>query len=68
MFLYFIFATYFSKKNINEIQNRILNTDKKNSSYNLPMIKNDTEDIILYNPEEPIDKKIKKRKIWDLLN
>ena len=34
---------------------------------NLPIIKNDTDDIILYNTNKNLEKKIKKRKIWELL-
>ena len=33
----------------------------------LPIIKNDTNNIITYNLEEVMENKVKKRKIWELL-
>ena len=70
IFFYFVLSTYFSKMNISKIENTIF-TIKKNvekKSYKLPIVKNDTDNIILYNSEKITEKKIKKRKIWDLLN
>tara|TARA_Y100000590_G_scaffold437963_1_gene560218 strand:- start:387 stop:644 length:258 start_codon:yes stop_codon:yes gene_type:complete len=69
LFFYFVLSTYFSKDNVYKIQDRILNEERKSKiqSYNLPTLKNDTNNIIVYNSEEFIEKKIKKRKIWELL-
>ena len=69
LFLYFVVFTYFSNENISQIKNKFI-TDKKNLDLkinNLPIIKNDTNDIIIYNSDEFLEKKIKKRKIWELL-
>tara|TARA_B100000029_G_scaffold207957_1_gene205755 strand:+ start:1467 stop:1724 length:258 start_codon:yes stop_codon:yes gene_type:complete len=69
IFFYFIFSTYFSENNISKIESKITNVQKKSEiqSYNLPIIKNDTDNVITYNSEDFIEKKIKKRKIWELL-
>ena len=69
IFFYFIFYIYFSKKNISKVEDAYLNF-KRNieiQSSDLPLIKNDTDNIINYNSEKIIQKKIKKRKIWELL-
>ncbi len=68
-FLYFILFTYFSNENISHINSKFIQNKKLSelSINNLPVIKNDTEDIILYNTDEFTKKKIKKRKIWELL-
>ena len=69
IFFYFILSTYFSENNISKIESKITNVQKKSEiqSYNLPIIKNDTDNVITYNSEDFIEKKIKKRKIWELL-
>ena len=69
IFFYFIFYIYFSKKNISKVEDSYFNF-KRNieiQSSDLPLIKNDTDNIINYNSEKIIQKKIKKRKIWELL-
>ena len=68
LFLYFFLFTYFSRENINFINK--FNADEIKSKFNktnLPVIKNDTDNIILYNSNKDLEKKIKKRKIWELL-
>ena len=68
LFLYFVLFTYFCRENINFINK--FNTGEIKSEFNkanLPIIKNDTDDIILYNTNKDLEKKIKKRKIWELL-
>jgi len=69
IFFYFVLSTYFSKMNISKVENKIFSIKKnvEKKSYNLPIVKNDTDNIIVYNSEELIEKKIKKRKIWELL-
>ncbi len=68
-FFIFIFSIYFSKDNINKVQNnRIDYSNKvKNEISELPLLKNDTENIIRYNQENIKDNKIKKRFFWNLL-
>ena len=69
LFFYIVLFTYFSKNNILKIENKILDEKRKSvtQSYDLPIVKNDTNNIIVYNSEEFIEKKIKKRKFWELL-
>ncbi len=69
IFFYFVFYSYFSKKNIAKVQDAYLNFQKniEIQSFNLPFIENDTENIINYNSEKILQNKIKKRKIWELL-
>ena len=68
-FFYFVLFNYFSQNNISTIKNKMLEIKEKSETYSfdLPVIKNDTDNIIFYNSEEYIEKKIKKRKIWELL-
>ena len=69
VFTYFIVSLYLSDKNIEKIQsNRINIKDSFNDKYSgLPKLENDTDEIIVYFSETITDKKIKKRKIWELL-
>ena len=69
VFTYFIVSLYLSDKNIEKIQsNRINIKDTFNDKYSgLPKLENDTDEIIVYFSETITDKKIKKRKIWELL-
>ena len=55
-FFIFIFSIYFSKDNINKVQNnRIDYSNKvKNEISELPLLKNDTENIIRYNQKKII--------------
>ena len=55
--------------NISKVENKIFSIKKnvEKKSYNLPIVKNDTDNIIVYNSEKLIEKKIKKRKNWELL-
>ena len=70
IFIYFVISNYFSKDNILKINNNILDIKKRAElrEFNLPIIQNDTDDVIIYNQDSIIHKKFKKRKIWDLLN
>ncbi len=70
IFIYFVISNYFSKDNILKINNNILDIKKRAElrEFDLPIIQNDTDDVIIYNQDSIIQKKFKKRKIWDLLN
>ena len=70
MFSYFVIFNYFSEANVSKIKNNRLNFDKQVNDYqkNLHVLKNDTNNVISYNTESLIEKKIKKRKFWELLN
>ena len=69
-FLLFIFIIYFSSDNRSKIiknrSNFNYNMQKKN--LNLPILENDTNNIIEYNFEGSKNKKIKKRYFWNLLD
>ena len=69
-FLLFIFIIYFSSDNRNKIiknrSNFNYNMQKKN--LNLPILENDTNNIIEYNFEGSKNNKIKKRYFWNLLD
>ena len=68
-FFYFFIFTYFSKNNESKIYSKINKIENKSeiNISQLPRIKNDTNNIINYNSEQIEDKKIIKRKIWELL-
>jgi len=68
LFVYLLFAIYFSEENIKKIKkNRAhIENSLKNYLSNLPILENDTNDIIIYNSSEFLEKKIKKRKFWKL--
>ena len=69
-FFLFIFIIYFSSDNRNKIiknrSNFNYNMQKKN--LNLPILENDTNNIIEYNFEGSKNNKIKKRYFWNLLD
>ena len=69
IFVYLLFAIYFSEKNIKKIKKNRVNIENSFKDYlsNLPILENDTNDVIIYNSNEFLEKKIKKRKIWELL-
>tara|TARA_B100001029_G_C14746323_1_gene278313 strand:+ start:159 stop:416 length:258 start_codon:yes stop_codon:yes gene_type:complete len=69
-FLIFINFYYFSDKNIEKInKNRINLSSQINKILDeLPLLKNDTENIIEYQKNDTNLEKIKKRSFWDLLN
>ena len=68
-FFYFVIFTYFSKNYESKIFSKINKIENKSeiNISQLPRIKNDTNNIINYNSEQIEDKKIIKRKIWELL-
>ena len=69
LFLYLLFAIYFSEENIKKIKKNRVNIENSFKDYlsNLPILENDTNDVITYNSSEFLEKKIKKRKFWELL-
>ena len=67
-FIYFVFSVYVSNKNKDKINiNRKVthSTIKKNMS-ELPLLKNDTYDVIKFNSGYDDDKNKIKRNFWDL--
>jgi hypothetical protein len=68
-FVYLLFAIYFSEENIKKIKKNRVHIENSFKDYlsNLPILQNDTSDVIIYNSSEFLEKKIKKRKIWELL-
>ena len=70
IFTYITISIYFSESNVKKINDKRINIEKsyENLSLNLPVIKNDTDNIIKYNTDIFIKKKIKKRNFWELLN
>ena len=69
IFVYFLFAIYFSEENIKKIKKNRVNIENSFKDYlsNLPILENDTNDVIIYNSSEFLEKKIRKRKFWELL-
>ena len=69
LFVYLLFAIYFSEENIKKIKKNRVNIENSFKDYlsNLPTLENDTNNVIIYNSNELLEKKIKKRKFWELL-
>ena len=69
LFVYLLFVIYFSEENIKKIKKNRVNIENSFKDYlsNLPILENDTNDVIIYNSSEFLEKKIKKRKFWELL-
>jgi hypothetical protein len=69
LFVYLLFAIYFSEENIKKIKKNHVNIENSFKDYlsNLPILENDTNDVIIYNSSEFLEKKIKKRKFFKLL-
>ena len=69
LFVYLLFAIYFSEENIKKIKKNHVNIENSFKDYlsNLPILENDTNDVITYNSNKFLEKKIKKRKFWKLL-
>tara|TARA_B100000212_G_scaffold335570_1_gene307704 strand:+ start:296 stop:562 length:267 start_codon:yes stop_codon:yes gene_type:complete len=71
LFIFFTYKYYSSNNNINTKDYNRLNIDLilKDKTSGLPILKNDTNNIIEFNNslENEIDKYEKKRKFWDLL-
>ena len=69
IFVYLLFAIYFSEENIKKIKKNRVHIENSLKDYLsiLPILENDTNDVIIYNSSEFLEKKIKKRKFWELL-
>ena len=69
IFVYLLFVIYFSEENIKKIKKNRVHIENSFKDYlsNLPILENDTNDVITYNSSEFLEKKIKKRKFWELL-
>ena len=69
LFVYLLFAIYFSEQNIKKIKKNRVHIENSFKDYlsNIPILENDTNDVITYNSSEFLEKKIKKRKFWELL-
>jgi hypothetical protein len=69
LFVYLLFAIYFSEENIKKIKKNRVHIENSFKDYlsNLPILENDTNNVITYNSSEFLEKKIKKRKFWELL-
>ncbi len=69
LFVYLLFTIYFSEENIKKIKKNHVHIENSFKDYlsNLPILENDTNDVITYNSSEFLEKKIKKRKFWELL-
>ena len=69
LFVYLLFVIYFSEENIKKIEKNRIHIENSFKDYlsNLPILENDTNDVITYNSSEFLEKKIKKRKFWELL-
>ena len=67
--VYFFVSTYFSDFNKKKISNNRMNFDLKfkNNISKLPILKNDTDDIIEFNTDFKSNKNKKKRNFWNLL-
>ena len=51
LFVYLLFAIYFSEENIKKIKENRVNIENSFKDYlsNLPILENDTNDVIIYN-------------------
>lgn len=66
---FFVIKFYISDKNINLSKKILIQHQKQSHSKfkNLPIVKNDTKNIIEFNREVEIFKNKKERKFWELL-
>jgi len=65
----FIIAVYFSEDLSLKINQNRASYSKiiKNKALEIPLLKNDTNNVIYFNLEDNVEKKIKKRHFWNLL-
>ena len=68
LFIFFIISTYISDENKKKINLNRANIYSKieNSLTNLPLLKNDTQNVIKFNSGYENDSKKIKRNFWDL--
>ncbi len=69
LFVYLLFVIYFSEENVKKIKKNRVHIENSFKDYlsNLPILENDTSNVIIYNSSKFLEKKIKKRKFWELL-
>ena len=69
-FFFFVVFYYFSEKNVIKIANNRVDSlgDIKKKIDKIPLLKNDTADIVDYNYSNVEKKKPKKRYFWKLLD
>jgi hypothetical protein len=70
IFFYLVTSKYLSENNKKKINNNRINISKKikDKASNLPVLKNDTDNIIEFNSGFSINNnKKKKRKFWELI-
>ena len=62
LFIYLLSAIYFSEENIKKIKKNRVHIENSFKDYlsNLPILENDTNDVITYNSSEFLEKKLKK--------
>ena len=65
----FIIVVYFSEDLSIKINQNRASYSKiiKNKALEIPLLKNDTNNVIYFNLEDNVEKKIKKRHFWNLL-
>ena len=65
----FITVVYFSEDLSIKINQNRASYSKiiKNKALEIPLLKNDTNNVIYFNLEDNVEKKIKKRHFWNLL-
>jgi hypothetical protein len=68
LFIFLIISSYVSDENQKKINLNRINIDSKieNSLTNLPLLKNDTQDVIEFNSGYENENKKIKRNFWDL--
>ena len=69
LLLTYVFIVYFSKDISVKINENRMNYSENinNNVLNIPLLKNDTDNVINFNLENNVKKKIKKRYFWNLL-
>ena len=69
IFIFFVTNYYFSDKHKKKSYRSLVNLDKKIDIYakNLPLLKNDTNNIVEY-AEKKVDKNKKNYSFWTLIN
>tara|TARA_A100001011_G_scaffold394593_1_gene487351 strand:- start:2354 stop:2635 length:282 start_codon:yes stop_codon:yes gene_type:complete len=69
IFIGYTYYIYFSEDIVTKINKNRYNYSEivNDNSRNLKILRNDTQNIIIYNIEKTNDQKIKKRQFWNLL-
>ncbi len=69
IFIGYTYYIYISEDIVSKINNNRYNYSEivNDNSQNLKILRNDTQNIIIYNIEKTDEQKIKKRQFWNLL-